>query len=559
LSCWYILFAILRVFCAFAEEKHAPLRRKERKEKLKEKRAEHLFPETALNRPAGRRKYQEVPMQKEDQKPVRVDRRNFIKATALAGISGALPASGSRAQNAPIPSKSKKNSGKSRKVLFVSDSISGDENLIGSIRAIREFEFQVIPIETSLQQKPQEVARSVRELSPDILLIRPTVRTALGNIGNIAVSMADLDIPIILLPVNLDLIMVDSDLVAAMRTRGANALLANSETHAVELMRILSGPRILDGKRALIFGRPFDSTSVPMGHLNAEYVFRKTGFRIQYRPIDDLMPLLETVNETRAMKEMERWKTEAARVLEPSDKTILDAARLYVLLRSLVETEGLAAISIDCLSFSFSGKPPIPLPCLAFTRLRDDGITAPCEADVCALLTSLVLQEISRKPAYQCNVSEVDLQKSVAILRHCVAPLQLMGRDAPPLPYNLRDYHGLGKGATAEVELPSGIDVTLGLFSKDLKSFIRWPGKTQSGTRDTGRLLFENAPSANSKVRKYCSNQLTVKFRDIDRLHQNLAGCHHVLIAGTYEKALREEMIRMGVSIIGPSEISLPA
>jgi L-fucose isomerase-like protein len=40
-----------------------------------------------------------------------------------------------------------------------------------------------------------------------------------------------------------------------------------------------------------------------------------------------------------------------------------------------------------------------PLPCLAFTRLRDEGITAPCEADVCALLTSMVLQEISRKPA----------------------------------------------------------------------------------------------------------------------------------------------------------------
>ena len=168
-------------------------------------------------------------------------------------------------------------------------------------------------------------------------------------------------------------------------------------------------------------------------------------------------------------------------------------------------------------------------------------------------------QEISRKPAYQCNLSEVDLQKSIAVLRHCVAPLQLMGRDTPPLAYNLRDYHGLGKGATAEVELPSGIDVTLGLFSKDLKNFILWPGKAQSGTRDTGRLLFENAPSANSKVRKYCSNQLTVKFRDIDRLHQNLAGCHHVMIAGAYEKALREEMIRMGVPIIGPSDLSSPA
>jgi hypothetical protein len=50
-----------------------------------------------------------------------------------------------------------------------------------------------------------------------------------------------------------------------------------------------------------------------------------------------------------------------------------------------------------------------------------------------------------------------------------------------------------------------------------------------------------------------------VKFKDIDRLHQSLAGCHHVMIAGAYEKALREEMMRMGVNIIGPSDMSSPA
>jgi hypothetical protein len=493
-------------------------------------------------------------MQKEDQKPFHVDRRDFIKTTALAGIAGAFPGQSLLAQDTPMPSRPR-NTGKMRKVLFVSDSPSSYEKLIGSIRGIREYEFQVIPIQASLQQKPQEVARSVRELSPDILLIRPTVRTAVGNIGNIAVSMADLDIPIILLPVNLDLIMMDTDLVAAMRTRGANAVLANSEAHTVELLKIFAVPRILDGKQALIFGRPFDSTSVPMGNLSGDYVYKRTGLRIQYRPIDDLMPLLEKVNDAGAMKETERWKKEAAKVLEPSDKAILDSTRMYVLLRSLVEREGLAAISIDCLSFSFSGKPPLPLPCLAFTRLRDEGVTAPCEADVCGLLTSMVLQEISRKPAYQCNVSEVDFQKSIAILRHCVAPLQLMGRDAPPLSYNLRDYHGMGRGATPEVEFPVGIDVTLGLFGKDLKSFVLWPGRTQSTAKDTDRSPIENAPPANAKVRKYCSNQLTVKLKDIDRLHQSLAGCHHVMIAGTYEKTLREEMMRMGVNIIGPSDM----
>jgi hypothetical protein len=497
-------------------------------------------------------------MQKEDQKPVHVGRRDFIKATTLAGMAGTLPGASLLAQDTPISSKLR-NAGKTRKVLFVSDSPSSYEKLIDSIKAIREYEFQVIPIQTSLQQKPQDVARSVRELSPDILLIRPIVRTAIGNIGNIAVSMVNLDIPIILLPVNLDIIMMDTDLVAAMRTRGANAVLANSEAHAVALLKIFAVPRILEGKQALIFGRPFDSTSVPMGNLNGDTVYRKTGLRIQYRPVDDLMPLLEKVDEAAAMKEMERWKKEAAKVLEPSDKTILDAARLYVLLRSFVEKESLAAISIDCLSFSFSGKPPLPLPCLAFTRLRDEGITAPCEADVCGLLTSTVLQEISRKPAYQCNVAEVDFQKSIAVLRHCVAPLQLMGQNAPQLSYNLRDYHGLGKGATAEVKFPMGIDVTLGLFSKDLKSFVLWPGKTQPRVNDIDRPTIENAPASNAKVRKYCSNQLAVKLKDIDRLHQSLAGCHHVMIAGTYEKALREEMMRMGISIIGPSDMSSPA
>ena len=59
-------------------------------------------------------------------------------------------------------------------------------------------------------------------------------------------------------------------------------------------------------------------------------------------------------------------------------------------------------------------------------------------------------------------------------------------------------------------------------------------------------------------MRKYCSNQLAVKLKDIERLHQSLAGCHHVMIAGTYEKALREEMMRMGVSIIGPSRHVVP-
>jgi L-fucose isomerase-like protein len=255
---------------------------------------------------------------------------------------------------------------------------------------------------------------------------------------------------------------------------------------------------------------------------------------------------------------MNRWKKEAIQVTEASDQAILDACRLYVLLRSIVDKEGLSLISIDCLGFSFNANPILPYPCLSFTRLRDDGFAAPCEADVCAGLSSLVLQEISQKPSYFCNVSAVNEQKSSAVLRHCVAPLKLMGREAPQLPYILRDYHGTGRGVTPEVQFPVGVEITMGGFNKDFSNFVLWPGRTISRVKDTDRPSFENAPPAYAKMRRYCSNHLEVTIKDMNYFIQGIAGCHHAMVAGSYTNEIRNAMMRMNVRIVGPSDMTAP-
>jgi hypothetical protein len=156
-----------------------------------------------------------------------------------------------------------------------------------------------------------------------------------------------------------------------------------------------------------------------------------------------LKPLLEKVDEIKARELMQRWKADAANIVEPSDEEILKAGRMYVLLRSIIDREELSGISIDCLRFSFEPNPILPLPFMVYVRLRDEGIAAPCEADVCMLLSSLLLQEISRRSFFHFNISSVDTEKSTTIPRHCVAPLKLLGADADPLPYNLRDYQGI--------------------------------------------------------------------------------------------------------------------
>jgi L-fucose isomerase-like protein len=253
---------------------------------------------------------------------------------------------------------------------------------------------------------------------------------------------------------------------------------------------------------------------------------------------------------------MQRWKNEAVKIVEPTDESILRSSKMYVLLRALIDKEGLSAVSIDCLNFSFEPNPILPLPCLAYVRLRDEGISAPCEADVCMMLSSMLLQEISGKSFFHFNVSEVNNAESYTVLRHCVAPVRMMGADAPPLPYNLRDYHGMGRDVVPEVEFPVGSEVTMGGFSKDLKDFVLWPGRILPSVHDMERPSFPNMPD--SKMRRYCSNRAQVKIRNVDRFLQSIAGIHNVFVAGSYTKEIYAALTRMNVNVIAPPDLTPP-
>jgi hypothetical protein len=234
----------------------------------------------------------------------------------------------------------------------------------------------------------------------------------------------------------------------------------------------------------------------------------------------------------------------------------VDACRLYVLLRSIIEKEGLSAVSIDCLGLLFNRNMALPYPCLAFARLRDEGFTAACEADVCGMLSSMFLQETSRKPSFLSNVLSVNLQQSSTVLSHCVSPLRLLGANASPLPYKLRDYHGMGQGVVPEVEFPIGIEVVTGAFSKNLKNFVVWPGRIQIGAKTDAPTDKPSFPSGFRRMT--CSNYAELKIREADRFLQNIAGIHHIMIAGNYSKAMNDALLRMNVSIIGPSNFTAP-
>jgi hypothetical protein len=487
-----------------------------------------------------------------DPRATNFGRRDFIKTTTMAGMAATLQGTALVGQDAGGLLKSKPD-GAEKKLLCLTDSPATIEKFLESIRSIKDVDILVNRINVNYQ-KPQEVIESIQGKDADILLM--CLPRSAFSYGNLPDSMGGLDIPMVLLAQNPDLILIDANFAAALRAKGASVLFAISQPQAIEMLKTVATPRILEGRRAIIYGRPFDSTSVPAHNLNGDYVYKRTGVRIQYRPMEELKQLFEHTDEARARKEAERWKKESVAVVEPSDKTILDACRLYVLLRSVIEREELSAVSIDCLGLLFNRTIALPYPCLAFARLRDEGITAACEADVCALLSSMLLQEISRKPSFLSNVLSVDLQKSSAVLSHCVAPLMMMGRDASPLPYKLRDYHGTGQGVVPEVEFPIGIEVMTGAFSKDLKNFVVWPGRIQIGTKTDAPADKPSFPSGFRRMT--CSNYAEVRLRDVDRFLQNIAGIHHIMITGNYANAIHDALLGMDVGIIGPSDLTAP-
>ncbi len=432
-----------------------------------------------------------------------------------------------------------------------SPAMPNHDKFVESIKSLSSAALDVSHVKADFW-KPQEVVNTIRRHNPDVLLLVLPFFTY--NFGALYDYMGDLNTPIILLSISPEMVMIDANLAAALRGNGANVKLTISEEQALEAVKIAVSPRILEGKRALLFGKPFESDTVPSHNLTADYVYQHTGVRVQYRPTEELIELLRGVDEASAMSEVDRWKKEASAIIKVSDKEIIDACRLYVLLHSIMEKEKFSAIALDCLSFTMSENPILPLPCLSFARLRDDGLTAACESDLCGLLSSMFMQEISRKPSFMSNVVSVNAAKSRIVLSHCVAPLKLRGADVAPMKYRLHDYHNFGRGVVPEVEFPIGDEVVSGGFSKNLKSFTLWPGRIVSQEKNTD-VQNSNGPMMGIGT---CANTMEVKIRDAEHFLQNIVGIHHIMVTGNHARAIENALFAMNTRMVGPSDITPP-
>jgi len=262
-----------------------------------------------------------------------------------------------------------------------------------------------------------------------------------------------------------------------------------------------------------------------------EAIKNKLGIDLEYVKSDDVIKRWKNVDEKTASQLAKKWIKEAENIVGAEEKDAISVARLYIVMKDLLEEKNAQALTMAY------GDNPLPVPCVAYTNLRDEGIPAACEADINSLLSMTIMHYIADKPSFMGNIF-MDPADENLIISHCVCPRKMQGYNMKPAPYMLRPYHTqkFTGSITAFVKMKKGQEITLWRLSGDLRSMLITKGKIMS--------------SVEYKGETYCRVKTKVKINNPRELVHKTFGNHHMIVYGDYTEQLKKLNEILGITTI---------
>jgi len=186
------------------------------------------------------------------------------------------------------------------------------------------------------------------------------------------------------------------------------------------------------------------------------------GTTLHYIPGNRFIEELKKVKESDEIKAIADYYTKKAKkIVEPTKKDILDAAKNYVVCRRLMQTEKCQGFAMDCLGPV--SRRLIPPPCMAFMRLRDEGIVGACEADWNAAISSRLTHLLFERPGFMQDPAPNTVNNTL-MGAHCTCGARLRGFDKDPEPFILRSHSESNLGVAPQVLWPVGEKATIMKF-----------------------------------------------------------------------------------------------
>jgi hypothetical protein len=310
------------------------------------------------------------------------------------------------------------------------------------------------------------------------------------------------------------------DIAAYLRSHGLECHIANTIEETNQLFTLLKARKNFSQTKILFpTNWKWPSVASIAGINEPEKLKDQFGIEVLTISLDELS------------REMDRTKSNKALMQDTADmgdimfknadhsfidkKYVVNSMEFYQTIVSLMKKYSCNAFTIECFEFCTSRLPQKwnITPCLIHTMLKDLGIPSACEGDLGGLLAMHMLMLLSNKSPHLGNMFYQQHGKGVLTINHSVPGIKMNGFDKPGLPYQLAHFVESGWGSKAVVDFmnndtkevtvarmnPAGTGLLV--LKGTLVGSIGW-GEDRLGCYDIANIVGTKSGTADEFVRK---------------------------------------------------------
>ncbi len=205
-----------------------------------------------------------------------------------------------------------------------------------------------------------------------------------------------------------------------------------------------------------------------------------------------------------------------------STHPLTSASKVHTLLKGIITTHHLDAITVEC--FSLVQKHSVTA-CLAISDLNDHHIPAGCEGDLVSISGMMLLKEITGQIPWMANLA--GMKGAKALFAHCTAPTALLAD------FSIQTHFETDRGTAIQ-----------GYFEEDQVTLFRLDNKLSRAFLATGTITDRPTfPYA-------CRTQIQVDLPPLaaKSLKENPLGNHHLILPGDMTDLLQLAMQAMRIA-----------
>ena len=256
------------------------------------------------------------------------------------------------------------------------------------------------------------------------------------------------------------------------------------------------------------------------------------GTTLHYIPSKRFLDEFKKVQDSDEVRAMADYYTKnAKKIVEPTKKDILTAAKNYFVCRRLMAADNCQGFSMDCLGPV--SRRLIQPPCMAFSRLRDEGGLGTCEADWNAAISTRLTNLLFDRPGFMQDPAPNTVNNTL-MGAHCTCGTRLDGFDKSPESFILRSHSESNVGVAMQVLWRIGQKVTI----------MKFQGP-ESIILGTGRVLRNiDTPPAGG-----CRTSVELELDDVSDC-RDTKGFHQLFIYGDLELPFKAYCQLAGIKVV---------